>query len=486
MMDPEAPVQIHTIETPCLGNRSYVVVDGSNAVVVDPPRDIDRIEAVLDEVGARVDLVLETHRHADYLSGGLELARRHRAAYVVPPGEPEPRFGFVPAVEGREIGTAGIGIRVLSTPGHTPHHVAYVLEDGDRPVGVCTGGALLHGSVGAPDLYGAHRTWPLAREQWRSARRLVDSLPADVRLLPTHGFGSLCSATPATASASATLGEERTVNPALMLAESVYVPGLVSGFGPVPRHYERLPLLHAAGPAPLDLSPARVLDADGLQRRLKEGHWLVDLRPRREFAREHLRGSVNVEATGPLVAYLPWLLPAGAGVVLLGEDDAITSATRQLPQVGIDRPLGVFAGAPLSWAGGDDEQLGSYGVTTFEGLRTAKEHGAVPLDVRSRQEWNAGHVRGALHLPLPELADIADPTRPAVSAPVGERTWVYCGGGFRAAVAASLLAAARAHVVLVDEPFDVAVRAGLTVTDEMPLAYPDEHPRTHPAVNPTR
>src|SRR4051794_5481081 len=398
-----SPVQIQTIETPCLGNRTYVVIDGSSAIVVDPPRDIDRVEEVLDAAGARADLVLETHRHADYVSGGLELARRHRATYVVPPGEPEPRFGFVPAVEGRELGTAGIGIRVLSTPGHTPHHVAYVLDDGGHPVGVCTGGALLHGSVGRTDLYGAHRTWPLARDQWRSARRLVDSLPPDVRLLPTHGFGSLCSATPASASSSATLGEERTVNPALQLAESAYVPSLVSGFGPVPRHYERLPLLNAAGPAPIDLSPPRLLDADGLQQRLSEGHWLVDLRPRREFAREHLRGSVNVEVTGPLVAYLPWLLPSGAGVVLLGDDDAITSATRQLTQVGIDRPLGVFAGAPLSWAGGDDEQLGSYDVTTFEGLRTAKEHGAVPLDVRSRQEWNAGHVRGALHLPLPEL-----------------------------------------------------------------------------------
>src|SRR3954453_13679106 len=222
-----SPVQIQTIETPCLGNRTYVVVDGSSAVVVDPPRDIDRVEEVLDAAGARADLVLEPHRNADYVSGGLWLPRRHRATYVVPPGEPEPRFGFVPAVEGRELGTAGIGVRVLSTPGHTPHHVAYVLEDvGDRPVGVCTGGALLHGSVGRTDLYGAHRTWPLARDQWRSARRLADSLPADLRLLPDHALGSLWRATPATASASATLGEERAVNPALMLAESVYVPAL--------------------------------------------------------------------------------------------------------------------------------------------------------------------------------------------------------------------------------------------------------------------
>src|SRR4051812_5792790 len=135
MMDPEAPVQIHTIETPCLGNRSYVVVDGSSAVVIDPPRDIDRIEAVLDAVGAAADLVLETHRHADYVSGGLELARRHRAAYVVPPGEPEPRFGFVPAVEGRELGTAGGGIPGVGTPGGPPPPLAHRPRGGGPPPG---------------------------------------------------------------------------------------------------------------------------------------------------------------------------------------------------------------------------------------------------------------------------------------------------------------------------------------------------------------
>src|SRR4051812_4518032 len=144
---PGGQVEVHSVETPCLGNRSYVVVDGSSAIVVDPPRDIDRIEAVLDECDARVDLVLETHRHADYVSGGLHLSRRHRADYVVPPGEPEPRHGFTAALEGRTFGTGAIGVRVLATPGHTPHHVAYLVEHEENPVAVCTGGSLLHGSV---------------------------------------------------------------------------------------------------------------------------------------------------------------------------------------------------------------------------------------------------------------------------------------------------------------------------------------------------
>jgi glyoxylase-like metal-dependent hydrolase (beta-lactamase superfamily II)/rhodanese-related sulfurtransferase len=460
-------MEIESVETACLGNRSYVAVDGSTAVVVDPPRDIDRIESVLARHGATPGLVIETHRHADYVSGGLELARRHRAAYVVPPGDPEPRFSFEPAVDGQVYGAGGIGVRILATPGHTRHHVSVVLEHGARPVAVCTGGSLLHGSVGRTDLSGDERTVALAHEQWRSARRLVDELPADTRLLPTHGFGSLCSAGPASDTVSATLNEERLVNPALQMAERVYVEALVAGYGPVPRHYGRMPLLNAAGPAPIDLSPAPMLSPADLMRRQGDGHWLVDVRDRLSFAQSHVRGSVNVEETGPLVAYLPWILPPGAGVVLLGEAPQVRSAARQLAQVGIDRPLGVAIGTPQVWVGGDTSRLGSYGVSTFAGFLAAAERGtALALDVRSAPEWAAGHVVDAFHLSLPDLAQVVDPSR--VTSPptrLSGSTWVYCGGGFRAAVASSLLDAAGATVTLINQPFDAAVAAGLVLRE---------------------
>ncbi|MDQ1706762.1 MAG: hydroxyacylglutathione hydrolase [Frankiaceae bacterium] len=464
-------MRIESLETPCLGNRSYVVIDGPTAVVVDPPRDIDRIEDVLRVNDAKVGLVLETHRHADYLSGGLELARRHRADYVVPPGEPQPMFRYAPATEGTTFGAGAIGVRVMATPGHTPHHVAYVIESADRPVAVCTGGSLLHGSVGRTDLYGADRTWPLARDQWRSVRRLVEELPTEVMLLPTHGFGSLCSAAPASDTSSATLGEERQVNPALLAAQDPYVRGLVGGYGPVPRHYSRLAMLNALGPAPIDLSPPPLLEPLELAERQSDGHWLIDLRDRRSFAQAHLRGSVNVEATGPLAAYLPWILPAGAGVVLLGSADAVTATARQLAQVGIDRPIGVAVGSPQQWSGGYAGRITSYAVSDFAGFVAAAETGgAGALDVRSGPEWVAGHVAGALHLALPRLAELLDPSRgPAGTVSRSGETWVYCGGGFRAAIAASLLDAAGLPVTLIDAAYDAAVAAGLTVTEGLPV-----------------
>lgn len=460
-------MRIETLETPCLGNRSYVLADGERAMVVDPPRDIDRVESLVESAGAAsIAVVLETHRHADYLSGGLELARRHRATYVVPSGDPEPRFSFVRASDGDVHGVGSLGLRVVATPGHTPHHVAYVVEHHGDVRAVCTGGSLLHGSVGRTDLYGEELTGPLAHTQWHSARRLVAELPPQTLLLPTHGFGSLCSAGGAHVSGRTTLAEERERNPALCLAERIYVSGLVEGYGPIPRHYARLPLLNAAGPGPVDLSPAPLLGSDELRRRQREGHWLVDVRDRRSFARGHLRGTVNVEATGPLVAYLPWILPAGAGVVLLGDAEAVGSAARQLAQVGVDRPLGVAIGAPLDWAGGEPEMIRSYAVSDFGGFLDAAANGrAVALDVRSEQEWRVGHVRDALHLALPDLAEITDPRLGLPATAVSGEVWVYCGGGFRAAIAASLLDAAGATVTLIDEPYDKAGTLGLTVSD---------------------
>ena len=470
-------IDIQALETPCLGNRSYVVADSGVAVVVDPPRDIDRVEALVEATGgARIALVLETHRHADYVSGGLELARRHRASYLVPAGDPQPRYSHVPARAGDVHGEAGLGIRVIATPGHTPHHVSYLIESHQLPVAVCTGGSLLHGSVGRTDLYGAERTVELAHEQWWSAQRLLEELPPDIRLLPTHGFGSLCSAGVAATSDATTLGEEAEANPALCLPEDGFVDALVGGYGPIPRHYSRLPLVNAAGPQPIDLSPARALDADELPALQAAGHWLVDLRDRRSFAAAHVRGSVNVDSTGPLVAYLPWILPAGAGVVLLGNAGMVESATRQLAQVGIDRPLGVVVGELDDWAGGDPESLSSFPVGDFAGLVAAEGAGAaVALDVRSAQEWRAGHVRRALHLALPDLADIADPSRAPSRFLVTGEVWVYCGGGFRAAIAASLLDAAGARVTLIDQPYSAAEEARLTVRDTTAARSANSH-----------
>src|SRR3954471_18011812 len=146
-------MKVAVVETHSLGNRSYVLVDDLGAtrraaVVIDPPRDIDRIEDVLTEHGAELALVVETHRHADYLSGGLDLSRRHRVDYAVPPGEPNPSFPHLPAVDGTTLTIGALTLRTVHTPGHTEHHVSYVVEEAGHAVAVFSGGSLLRGAVG--------------------------------------------------------------------------------------------------------------------------------------------------------------------------------------------------------------------------------------------------------------------------------------------------------------------------------------------------
>ena len=200
-------IEILQLDTPSLGDRSYLATDGTVALVVDPQRDIDRVLALADERGVPITHVFETHLHNDYLTGGLALARETGAAYHVSAAD-QVAFDRVPVSDGDLVEvTPSARIQVLATPGHTFTHLAYVLADGTGdPVAVFTGGSLLFGSTGRTDLLGAAHAAELARAQHASAARLAAMLPDRVGVLPTHGFGSFCAATPASGADSSTIG----------------------------------------------------------------------------------------------------------------------------------------------------------------------------------------------------------------------------------------------------------------------------------------
>jgi glyoxylase-like metal-dependent hydrolase (beta-lactamase superfamily II) len=222
-----------TVETTSLGDRSYLAHDGEVAVVVDPQRDIDRMQAVAAGNGVRITHVLETHVHNDYVSGGLELARAAGATYVLPAGSGA-AFDHTSVRDGDVLEIGAMRVRALHTPGHTHHHVSYALADAaGRVQAAFTGGSMLHGATGRTDLVGPDDTVELTHAQFRSVRRLAAELPADAAVLPTHGFGSFCSATP-TSGESSTVGEQARVNPALTLDEQDYVETLLAGLGAYP------------------------------------------------------------------------------------------------------------------------------------------------------------------------------------------------------------------------------------------------------------
>ncbi|QNP64327.1 MBL fold metallo-hydrolase [Streptomyces genisteinicus] len=449
---------VDTLEFEGLGNRSHLAGGPDAAVVVDPPRDIDRVVAAAARQGVRIALVAETHVHNDYVSGGLELARVTGARYLVPAGA-HVAFTRTPVADGDTVAVDGtLALRAVATPGHTPHHTAYVLEEAGRPVAVFTGGSLLIGTVGRPDLVEPRLTERLARAQHASAHRLADELADDVAVLPTHGFGSFCSAAPADGDTT-TIGRERVRNEALTQDVDTFVSRLLDGLEDVPAYYAHMGPANAAGPDPVDLTPPATADAAEIAARLAVGEWVVDLRHRVAFAAGHVAGSLNFEGDGKLATYLAWLIPWGKPVTLLaGTPEEIADAQRELVRVGIDRPAAAATGGPELWVR-EGEEPASFPRASFADLAAARANGGSPvvLDVRRDSERAGGHVDGSVHIPVHALHGRLG------EVPAGE-VWVHCAGGMRAAIAASLLDAAGRRVVAVDDAFEAAAAAGLTVT----------------------
>lgn len=459
MIDEDAPVTstptVLTIETTTLGDRSYLVHDGQVAFVVDPQRDTDRVTELAAREGVRITHVFETHLHNDYLTGGLALAAETGAAYHVS-ADDEVAFDRSGVRDGDVVEVSDtLRVRVIHTPGHTFTHLSYALE-GEHPH-VFTGGSLLFGSTGRPDLLGPEHADDLARHQHASAHRLVDELPGETRVMPTHGFGSFCSATQTQGDAS-TLEQERRQNPALLQDVDTYVEQVLGGLDLYPAYYVHMMPGNAQGPGAADLElPARA-DKETLRDRLRAGEWVVDLRTRRVFAAGFVPGTVNVGIDGALATWLGWIFPYGTPLTLLGETpEQVAEAQRELVRIGIDEVVGQATGGPEDWT---DEALATLDVATFADLAQVRHHRQVGvLDVRNPREYAAGHVEGAVNIPLGEL-----PGRLA-EAPEGE-VWVHCASGYRSSVAASLLAQTDRRVVSVDDSFaDNARSAGLPVVE---------------------
>jgi glyoxylase-like metal-dependent hydrolase (beta-lactamase superfamily II)/rhodanese-related sulfurtransferase len=442
------------IETPSLGDRSYVVHDGQVAFVVDPQRDIDRVLDLLEQHRVRLTDVFETHIHNDYVTGGLALAERTGAAYHVN-AEDDVSFDRTGIRDGEtvEVGPR-MRLTALATPGHTFTHLSYALADATtgEQVAVFSGGSLLYGATGRPDLLGEEHTDALVRHQHASAHRLAELLPDDAEVFPTHGFGSFCAATQSEATES-TIGQEKRSNPALTQDEETYVRELLDGLGAWPAYYAHMGPANAAGPSEPDLSLPELADADQLRTRIEAGEWVVDLRNRTAFAAGHAPGTLNFGLDGAFATYLGWLITWGTPVTLLGEtSEDVAEAQRELVRIGIDRPAAHATGTPDDWATGE---LSRFQTGSFADLAEVRHHReVVVLDVRRADEHDKAAIAGAVNIPLHELwhrlGDV----------PAGE-VWVHCAGGYRAAVAASMLDAADRRLVAVDDSFDNAEKVGL-------------------------
>ncbi len=464
--DPADGLTVEVIETSSLGDRSYLATDGEVALVVDPQRDIDRVIAAAGRLGVRIAAVVETHVHNDYVSGGLELSRLTGAEYGVAAADNAP-FRHRPIADGEVVTLSDhLRVRAVATPGHTFHHLSYVLEGDNGPVGVFTGGSLLYGTTGRTDLLGNDHSEELARHQHASARKLADMLPDGAQIWPTHGFGSFCSATQSSGE-SATVGEQREINPALTLGEHEFVEQTLAGLDAYPAYYAHMGVKNLAGPEPVDLREPDRATKDELAKRLDAGEWVIDLRSRKAYVVSHLAGIISLGLDGAMVTWLGWLIDWGAPITLVGETrDEVSEAQRELARIGIDKFAAAATGKPEELAA-DPAQLRSTATASFTDLAAAQSGTRVNdlpspdvvLDVRTNNEYRGSHVADAVHIPLYEL------TARAGELPSGT-IWVHCGSGYRAAVAASLLErGGRTDVVVVDDYFDGAADSGVRMAD---------------------
>jgi hydroxyacylglutathione hydrolase len=454
-------VRLHAVVDEGLGNSSYLLDlgDGS-ALAIDPPRDLRAVHARARAEGLRIRFTADTHLHADFLSGAVQLAHDEQAT-VLASATGARRFPHRGLRDGDEVDLGGLRLTALATPGHTDEHVSFLISDGARPVGVFTGGSLIVGSAARPDLLGPDRTDELARAQFASLRRLA-ALPGPTAVWPTHGVGSFCSAPPGTQRTS-TIDRELATNPLLTVPDEQYfLDALLGSLGTYPDYFRRLGEINRQGPAVLDAASVATLAAlpVSVVRRLRaEGATLVDARPVTEYAAAHIPGSVSIALRAQFATWLGWVVPSDSAIVIVrGPDQDPADIVWAALNIGVERLAGELAGGIDAWTAAGYETastrtLRSEHLLTWPGGRAP---GAVHIvDVRQAAEYTAGHVPTSEHHELGALPQHAGELAAAPTA-------VMCGHGERAATAASVLERAGRHdlAVVVGGPQDWADATG--------------------------
>lgn len=433
----------HQYELGCLSLFSYLIGDETTgrAVVVDPQRDVSQYIADAERQGLTIERVLETHFHADFLSGHLELADATGA--VISYGDrAEADFPMEPLAHGQRLSLGEVVLEIRHTPGHTPESVSIVVfeqSDDAAPWGVLTGDALFIGDVGRPDLLtSVGRTADdLARELYASVHEQLLTLPDETRVFPAHGAGSACGKNLSTASQS-TIGEQRRTNYALApMSVDEFVEAVTQGQSVAPLYFAFAADSNRRERQLLDdHEPTPRLAIDDVIERQANGAVVVDARPSDVFSSGHLRGAINVGLDGRFAEYAGDVLRPGDEVIVVADDGRADEARVRLARIGFDHVVGALADIDDVLTARPELAARAARITASELAEWRESDSSIQVvDVRNPSECAEGMVEGATNLPLPNLLDqltTLDPDRPTV---------VYCAGGYRSATGASLLRA---------------------------------------------
>jgi glyoxylase-like metal-dependent hydrolase (beta-lactamase superfamily II)/rhodanese-related sulfurtransferase len=420
----------------CLAQASYLIADegSGDAVVVDPQRDVDLYLEEAAAHGFAIRHVIETHLHADFVSGHRELAAR-TGARIYLGAAVEAGFEHVAVREGDEIRLGPIVLRFLETPGHTPESVCVTLTDpakSTQPWSVLTGDTLFIGDVGRPDLSPTLTPQQLAGMLYDSLHQKLLTLPEDTLVYPAHGAGSLCGKN-LSSERSSTIGQQRQFNYALQpMTREAFIAMMTADLPERPQYFAQDAEINRQGPALLNEIPLPgALSPQDVAVRVREGAVALDTRPAALFGAGHVPGAINIGLGGQYATWAATVIGLGKPIVIIAEDDRVHESTLRLARVGIESVVGYLEGGMAAWekAGLPLEEVPQVSVHQL------REHAAEwqVLDVRRPGEWKAGRLDFATLLPLDQLGKSLPPFDR--NAPLA----VHCKSGYRSSIAAGIL-----------------------------------------------
>jgi hydroxyacylglutathione hydrolase len=423
----------------CLAHASYMIGSDGEAAVVDPRRDVDSYIEEARAQGLEIRHIIETHLHADFVSGHRELAHR-TGAKIYFGAKAGAKFEHVPVREGDEIRMGHVLLRFLETPGHTPESVSILVIDravSDVPKAVLTGDTLFIGDVGRPDLLGATMTaQELAGMLYDSLHGKLLTLPDSVEVYPAHGAGSLCGRN-ISSETSSTIGQQRQFNYALKpMPKEDFVRMMTTDLPEAPRYFARDVAINRGGASELgELPEPAALEARDVEALQRKGAIVLDTRPAAQYGAAHVPGSLHIGLSGQFASWAGALVSPQAPILLVAEDEEqVREARVRLARVGIENVAGYLAGGILEWdrAGLPLTTTEQIGVEEL-GARIREGRALRVVDVRRPGEWQAGHIADAVHVPLNTLG------QHAAELPKGQPLAVICAGGFRSSIGTSIL-----------------------------------------------
>ena len=424
---------IEQLYTSCLAEAAYYIESEGEAVIIDPLRETEPYIELAEKRGAKIKYVFETHFHADFVSGHIDLAKKVNATIVYGP-QANTNYKVYNAIDGEEFKVGKLTLRVLHTPGHTPESSCFLLlDENNKEHAIFTGDTLFVGDVGRPDLLdGVMTQEELASMMYDSLNKKIKTLPDDVIVYPAHGPGSACGKNIGKETFS-TIGEQKKFNYALKdMSREEFIKELTEGILPPPQYFFEDARINKMGYDPIELvmkENRKPLTLQAFKAEVAKGALMLDTRMPDDFEKGFVPGALNIGLNGQYAVWVGTLIDIKQPLVLITEVGKEDESILRLARVGYENVIGYLEGGAAAW----DTKLEVIKSITAEQMKAEVNSGLMVLDVRKPNEWSISHVKDAMFTPLAEMPgnlSSFDKTKPYL---------VHCGGGYRSMMAISLM-----------------------------------------------